>query len=65
MNSVSINLHDYYSKLVNLHNHVLINVSHFQIKLGKFYTLFHYTPIGVSTLKYLNFEFFKIYTIMH
>ena len=65
MNGVSINLHDYYSKLVNLHNHALTNVGHFQIKLGKFYTLFHYTPIGVSALKCSNIEFFKIYTIMH
>ena len=29
MNSVGVNLHGYYSKLVNLHNYVLTDESHF------------------------------------
>ena len=29
MNSVSIHLHDYYNKLVNLHNYTLTDMSHF------------------------------------
>ena len=29
MNNVSVNLHGYYSKLVNLYNYTWIDVSHF------------------------------------
>ena len=29
MNSVSVNLHDYYNKFVNLHNYTLTDVGHF------------------------------------
>ena len=29
MNNVSINLYDYYNKLVNLYNYTLTNVNHF------------------------------------
>ena len=29
MNSVNVNLYDYYSKLVNLHNYIQTNVGHF------------------------------------
>ena len=32
MNSVSVNLHDYYSKLVNLHNYTLMDVNDLIIK---------------------------------
>ena len=37
MKSVSINLHGYYSKLVNLQNYTQTDVGHFQTKLYKFY----------------------------
>ena len=29
MNTVSVNLHGYYSKFVNLHDYIQVNVSHF------------------------------------
>ena len=29
MNSVSVNLHGYYSKLINLHNYILTDVNQF------------------------------------
>ena len=42
MNSISVNLHDYNRKFVNLHNYTWTNVGHFKIKLCKFYTFFYY-----------------------
>ena len=52
MNNVSVNLHGYFSKFVNLHNYTLTDVSPFQEKLRKFYTFFLlYTPIDVSALR--------------
>ena len=50
MNSVSINLNDYYSKLVNLHNYTQIDVSYFKAKLCKFYTFLYYTWTNVNAL---------------
>ena len=44
MNNVNINLHDYYNKFINLYNYTLIDVSHFETKLCKFYTFFYYSP---------------------
>ena len=51
MNSVSVNLHGYYSKLVNLHNYIQTDVGYFQAKLYKFYTFFYYTQIDVNALR--------------
>ena len=48
MNNGNINLHNYYIKLVNLQNYTLIDVSHFKVKLCKFYTFFYYTYIECS-----------------
>ena len=42
MNSISVNLYDYYSKFVNLHNYTQTDVGHFQAKLYKFYIFFFY-----------------------
>ena len=50
MNSISVNLHGYCSKLVNLHNYTLIDVGHFYEKLCKIYTFFYYIPTDVSDL---------------
>ena len=30
MNSISVNLHSYYSKFINLHNYIFTNVNHFK-----------------------------------
>ena len=38
MNSTNINLHDYYIKPINLQNYTLTDISHFKVKLCKFYT---------------------------
>ena len=46
MNSVSLNLHNYYSNFTKCKN----DVSHFQAKLCKFYTFFYFKPIDVSAL---------------
>ena len=51
MNSVSVNLHSYCSKLVNLHNYTLTNIGQFLAKLYKFYTFFYYTWTNVKALK--------------
>ena len=51
MNSVSVNLHNYYRKLVNLHNYTLTNIGQFQAKLYKFYTFFYYTQTNVNALR--------------
>ena len=40
INSVSINLYGYCSKLVNLHNYMQTNMGHFKAKLCKFYSFF-------------------------
>ena len=48
MNSISINLHSYYNKFVNLYTYILINMSHFWAKLCKFYTFFNYKVTNVS-----------------
>ena len=40
MNSISVNLYDYYSKFVNLHNYTQTDVDYLQAKLCKFYTFF-------------------------
>ena len=48
MNSVSINLSNYYSKLVNLHNYTQTNVGYFKTKLCKFFTFFYYTRTNVN-----------------
>ena len=40
-----------YIKFVNLHNYILTNVSHFLIKLCKFYTFFCYALTYVSVLR--------------
>ena len=54
MNSVNVNLHDYYNKFVNLYNYTLTDVGHFQEKLCKFYIYFYYTPTDVSALNAFN-----------
>ena len=46
--NVSINLHSYYNKFVNLYSYILINMSYFWAKLCKFYTFFNYKVTNVS-----------------
>ena len=48
MNSISINLHNYFCKFVNLYNYILINMSYFWAKLCKFYTFFNYKVTNMS-----------------
>ena len=40
-----------YIKFLNLHNYILTNVSHFLIKLCKFYTFLYYALTYVSVLR--------------
>ena len=53
MNSISVNLHGYCSKLVNLYNYTQTNMGHFYLKFYKFYTFFYYTCTDVNALKVL------------
>ena len=57
INSIGVNLkvcykftRSPYSKPINLHGYIWINVGHFCAKLCKFYTFFYYTVIDVSAL---------------
>ena len=50
MNRASVNLYDYSSKLVNLHDYTQIDVGHFLTKLCKFYIFFYHTRIAVNDL---------------
>ena len=43
MNSISVNLHGYCNKRLNLHNYTQSNIGHFQIKLCKFYAYYDLT----------------------
>ena len=61
MNSVSINLHDYCNKLVNLHNYTQTDVSHFKVKLYNFYTFFFYITRILLNSKGLLFEWINKY----
>ena len=61
INSIGVNLkvcykftQSQYSKPINLHGYVWINVAHFCAKLCKFYTFFYYTVIDVSALTMKN-----------
>ena len=53
MNNINVNLHSYYSKLVNLYNYTQTNMGHFYLKFCKFYTFFYYTRTDVNALKVL------------
>jgi len=52
MNSVNVNLHDYCSKLVNLHNYIRTDVGHFKAKLYNFYIFFklYKTDVNILTI---------------
>ena len=63
MNSISVNLHNYCSKLVNLHNLTQINVL-FQVKLCKFYSFFYYKWTDVNTLSILDFFVDKVHVVL-
>ena len=51
MNNINANLHNYYSKLVNLYNYTWTNIGNFYLKFSKFYTIFYYTSTDVNALK--------------
>lgn len=48
MNSISVHLHGYCNKSINLHNYIYGSF----LKPYKFYSFFYYTPINVGTIIY-------------